>query len=141
MIARSPVLARGTPPETGASIIATPRLASSAAISRVLAGWPLVMSMTSVPLASVGPISAATSATCLLVGTMVMTQSAPAAAALASAAALPPTSATNCAARPGVTSQTVTSKPAFTRLAAIGQPILPMPAKAMLRIAAITSCP
>ena len=130
MMARSPVFARGTPPETGASIIATPRAARSAAISRVLPGWPLVMSMTSVPLASTGAISAATSATCLLVGTMVTTQSAPLAASAGPAAALPPTSVTNFAAWPGRASQTVTSKPAFTRLAAIGQPMLPMPMKA-----------
>src|SRR5688572_21489564 len=43
MMARSPVFARVTSPETGASIMVAPHLASLAAILRVLAGWPLVM--------------------------------------------------------------------------------------------------
>ena len=94
--------------------------------------------MTSAPGASAGAIAAATSATWALVGRMVTTQSASArrlgrvrrgvAADLAGELA---------AARPGTASQTATSKPAFTRFAAIGQPMLPMPTKPTRLMAAL----
>ena len=130
MMANSPDLARGTPPLTGQSIIATPTSARSAAMLRVAPGWPEVMSMNRLPLAMAGFTRAATWATCLEVGRMVITASAPEAASAAPAAAWPPISATKRATRPASVSHTVTSKPFDTRLAAIGQPILPMPMNA-----------
>jgi hypothetical protein len=100
------------------------------------------MSITIMPGFSDGSMASTASPTCLLVGTMITTQSAPAAASAGVAAAFAPVSVAKDAARPGATSHTVTSKPAFTRLAAMGQPILPMPAKAMRFSAAdITSSP
>ena len=98
-------------------------------------GTPEDISMTRVPGRSRGRVCAMTSATWSLVGSIVTMASASAAAS-SGLAADPPTSAANAAARPGSASTAVTSNPARTRLAAIGQPMLPTPTKAIRRMGA-----
>src|SRR5882672_10290000 len=66
--------------------------------------------------------------TCGPAGSMVMTMSPAAAASAALAAGLPP-AATRLSSAPALRSKPVTSWPAFSRLAAIGPPILPRPMK------------
>ena len=71
----SPVTARGTPPETGASTMRTPRAARSAAVLRVSAGSAELISMTSAPEASAAAIPQFSSASATMPpsGSMVTT--------------------------------------------------------------------
>lgn len=61
---------------------------------------------------------------------MVIAQSAPVAAALGEGAALAPASTSDCTARAS-RSNTLSAWPAFSRLRAIGAPMLPSPIKAI----------
>ncbi len=130
MMPSSPGVARATPPLTGQSAIATPRAARRAAISRVRCGAPLVMSTTSAPAASEGSAAAQTCATSLEIGTTVTSTAAPAHASAGVSRARAESSSAKRAARPGAASHAASSWPARARLAAIGQPMLPRPAKA-----------
>ena len=89
MIASSPLRARATPPETGASIIATPAAASRSARLRVTAGTPEVMSMTTQPRLRALSACSTTSLTSVLVGKLVTSTSAPVAGPLVLNRALP----------------------------------------------------
>ncbi|MDT4828418.1 hypothetical protein FQZ97_618020 [compost metagenome] len=130
MIASSPVRARGTPPDTGASTISLPAAATAWASRCVCAGTPELMSTTTLPgrrPANTPWSPPSTCSTMALVGSMVKMMSACAASSAQVAAACPPTSLANCSAWPGTASKTVTAKPACTSRAAMGQPMLPMP--------------
>ena len=91
------------------------------------------MSITTQPRIMAPAASFSTSLTCVLVGKMVISTSAPAATAAAPSPARPPTSAANRAARPLTASATATWNPARTRFAAMGQPMFPMPTKPTVR--------
>ncbi|MNT38711.1 hypothetical protein D3C72_1749180 [compost metagenome] len=130
MMDSSPVRARGTPPDTGASTICPPASATAWASRWVWAGTPELISTTTLPArrpASTPSAPLSTCSTMPLVGSMVTMMSLCAASAAQVAAACPPTSCANLSAWPGTASNTVTAKPACTSRAAIGQPMLPMP--------------
>ena len=126
-------LAPSDPPETGASTNPTPRSRRRAANPAVAAGEIVEQSMTRPPAASPsatpsGPNS--TASTSGVSDTQVTTTSAARAASDGVAASAAP-SATRSAARPGVRFQTVTSKPARRRFAAMAAPMVPSPTNAM----------
>ena len=132
MIASSPVRARGTPPLTGASTSRPPAASTSAASSRVRAGAPLLMSISSAPGRSPastpsGPSS--TAATTSLVGSMVTIRSQPCATARAVAARVAPSSAATSPVNAASASSTCSGKPLPAARAAIGRPIAPRPMK------------
>ena len=91
MMDSSPVWARGTPPDTGASTTWTPRGSSAAASRSVSAGSAELISTTSAPGRSAAPIPQPriASATIAPLGSMVTTMSAAAKSAGAPAVTLP----------------------------------------------------
>ena len=108
MMASSPVAARATPPETGASTRKPPAAITSASNAWVTAGTPELMSMTMQPCfrpASTPSGPRSTSATMALVGSMVITTSLPSASARGVGAVL----AAGCAARKRATASASTS--------------------------------
>ncbi len=134
MMASSPVLARDTPPETGASIRAMPCSAALPARIRVASGTPLDISTMREPCASAenapsGPSS--TAATTALEGSMVTRMSQPSAAAAGVSAARAPIAAAMRCVRAASASCTASRKPAAARRAAIGSPMAPSPMKPM----------
>ena len=124
--------APAVPPETGASRKARP----ASALSLCTVAMSMVeLSIRIAPgaLAAAAPPGASSaSRTCWPAGSMVMTNSAPCAASAAEPAVAPP-SAAKAATASGTTSKPVTWWPdppfAFSRLRAIGRPILPSPMK------------
>ena len=145
MIASSPVFARGTPPETGASIMWLPSSITRSARSCVTDGTPELISITTVPgfmpaITLSSPL-ASTCSTIMLVGSMVITTSDAAASWRSVSGASPPICCTKLFATSRRESFTCTVKPAFTRQAAIGQPMLPTPMKPTLGLSAISRCP
>ena len=102
MMASSPVLARGTPPDTGASTMCAPAAATCSARARVMVGTPELISTTTASLRSpasmpFGP--SRTACTIALVGRIVMMMSEAAASSRFDAATVPPNSLTNSLAR------------------------------------------
>ncbi len=91
MMASSPVLARETPPDTGASIITPPAAATRAASARVSPGAPDVMSTTTVPGFIAGSSPSSATPTAALVGSMDTIRSDPAASCAGVSGTLPPT--------------------------------------------------
>src|SRR6185437_8183380 len=136
MIASSPVFARGTPPDTGASIRSAPNSRTRSASSCVTVGSPELISMTTAPgrnpAISVSSPVASTWRTMALVGSMVMTTSDFAARSRRLSGAKPPTCWTKLSATSRRASLTLSVKPARCRHAAIGQPMLPTPTKPTL---------
>src|SRR5688572_6660417 len=122
--------APAVPPETGASSDGQPRSSAMACDLRALATSMVELSMRSVPGWTTSRSSAQTDRTCSPAGSIVMTASAPARVSVAEAATTTPCSA---AARQEAAdrSKPATRQPAFTRLAAIGPPMLPSPMKAI----------
>ncbi len=123
MIASSPVRARDTPPETGASINTPPALRTVSAIRRVSAGTPELISMTMVRgrKAAQAPVSPCiTRATIVLVGNMVIRISAPWATSAGVSAEVAPISDAKARIRSADTSFTINLYPAAASRAAIG---------------------
>jgi hypothetical protein len=119
-----------TPPETGASIISIPRFSASIATARAVSTSMVEESMKSVPFFAFERIPfdpRYTSRTCCPAGSIVTTMSD--CAASASDFAIAPPAATSASTPFGVTSLPATACPAFTRLRAMGKPILPSPMK------------
>src|SRR5690554_2610044 len=131
-----PAFAPPTPPETGASIKARSFAAAASATAREVSGAMVEESITRVPAgrAASRPSSPRyTASTCLPAGSMVITHSTPWVAALAESAVLAP-SATNVSTAGLDRSKTVTSCPSFSRLEAMGPPMLPRPIKVTFAI-------
>ncbi len=124
-------LAPPTPPDTGASSVATPRAAASACALRALATSMVEQSMNSVPCRAAGTMSFHTESTCSPAGSMVMTMSAFSTVDRALATIWTPSRA-EASRDAGTTSKPSTCSPDLTRLAAIGAPILPRPMKPMV---------
>ena len=101
MMASVPSAARGTPPDTGASMKRTPRSVAPAAIRRDTLGSMVDMSTQSVPFraaASTPPSPVYTDSACGDEGSMVMTRSAVATASAVEPAAVMPADAAACTA-------------------------------------------
>jgi len=133
MIASVPSVARGVPPETGASMKRTPRSCAALATRCDTAGSMVDISTHSVPLraaASTPPSPVYTDSTCGEEGSIVTTTSAVATASAALAAAVMPAAAAAFTAS-GLLSNAVTVKPFFTRFFAMGNPMVPTPMKPM----------
>jgi len=123
--------APASPPETGASRMRRPRSRACFASSCVTSGRMLEKSMTRVPGLAVSktpPGPASTSWTSGESGTMTATTSASWTASPIDAAPLPPCRTRRSTAS-GVRLTPMTSKPASTRWAAIGAPMMPSPTK------------
>ena len=131
-------LAPPTPPETGASSVAMPRAAASACALRALVTSMVEQSMNSVPCRACGAMSFHTDSTCSPAGSMVTTTSAPSTVALALAAIWTPSLA-DASRDAGTTSKPAIWWPAFTRLAAIGAPILPKPINPMVAMPQVSA--
>jgi hypothetical protein len=137
MMLSEPSMARLTPPDTGASSSATPEAARSRASFWVSTGLDELMSSTSAPAARPSRAASRPSIsawrTTLPSGSMVINASAPWAAALADAVAKAegwaPTKSDTAFCE---TSNRRSLKPAPTRRAVIGRPIMPRPMKAMV---------
>jgi hypothetical protein len=129
MMESVPSTAPRSPPETGASSTRKPSAAT--AMARAVCGLIVLMSMTSVPGAALartpsGPSS--TDSTSGESGSIVITASAPATASATLPAARPPAAVSRS--RPGrLRVCPATSNPALTRLAAMGDPMMPRPMK------------
>ncbi len=141
MIASCPVFARGTPPDTGASIITPPSAATFSARAWVCEGTPELISIITVPgfmpAKMLSSPALSTRSTIALVGNMVtITSDAPASCASVSGA-VPPICCTKLFATSCRASATFTVKPALTRQAAIGQPMLPTPTKTTVGLSVI----
>ncbi len=111
MMTMVPSVARGTPPETGASSIFTPLAASPASTRRAVAGELVDRSITTVPGLACAAMPAApsvTSSTCFGIGREVNTTSDAAATAAVEAPAAPPI-AVQAATASGLRSNTVTA--------------------------------
>eukprot|EP01022_Parablepharisma_sp_SALTPOND_P009847 TRINITY_DN14066_c0_g1_i1.p1 TRINITY_DN14066_c0_g1~~TRINITY_DN14066_c0_g1_i1.p1 ORF type:complete len:1308 (-),score=476.92 TRINITY_DN14066_c0_g1_i1:655-4578(-) len=141
MKVRVPAVAPLVPPETGASSISKPPALAAAATLRAASGAMVEQSISRVP----GLAEASTPAsprqsdsTCRLAGSMVMTTSALATAAMESASVLPPTS-TSLSTLALTRSWPLTANPALTRFCAIGKPMLPRPMKTMLALMMLSS--
>ena len=133
---RVPALAPPTPPETGASRNGICLASACSATPRAVSGEMVDESITKVPSgrdASKPSSPRYTASTCLPAGSMVITHSAPLAASWAVSAVFAP-SETSAATASFDRSNTVTSCPAFTRLLAIGPPMLPRPIKVIVAI-------
>src|SRR4029077_10972769 len=126
-------LAPPTPPETGASSAATPRSAAIAWTARALATSIVEQSMKSAPLRAAGSTSAHTERTCSPAGSMGTTISESCVACRAAATISTPSLAAAWR-NAGIRSNPRTRSPAFTRLAAIGAPMLPRPISPMVAI-------
>ncbi len=142
MIASSPVFARGTPPDTGASIMCEPTSFTRSASNCVTDGTPELISITTVPglmpAMIVSSACASTRSTIVLVGSMVITTSDSAASCRSVSGASPPICCTKLFATSRRESLTCTVNPARTRQAAIGHPMLPTPTKPTLGLSAIS---
>ena len=130
---RVPAVAPLTPPDTGASTNKISAAAAAAPTSCAVATSIVLESTTRVPAGICaskpsGPVYKP--ATCLPAGNMLTTTSAPCTAARAESAVLPP-ACSKVAKASGIKSNAVTLWPAFTRLAAIGPPMLPRPINAI----------
>ena len=138
-----PSSAFGREPVTGASRNPAPRSARSrSAIARDADGAMVDMSAarSTITSASAAPSDPnRTSSTCGASGTIVIVSWAPAAAPAGVAATRASCSAANSSARSRVRFHTVTWKPARTRLAAIGRPMIPSPRNAIRSIAAMSA--
>jgi hypothetical protein len=133
MIVSVPSSAFGREPVTGASRKSIPRSASRAAIARLPSAAIVDMSTTRPPspAPSAAPSSPSrTASTSAVSGTIEIVMSAAAAASAGVAATSAPCSDANDSARSRVRFQTVTSKPAPRRFAAIGLPMIPSPRNA-----------
>src|SRR5580700_10133285 len=124
-------LAPPTPPDTGASRVATPFAAAIPCALRALATSMVEQSMNSVPWRACGAISFHTESTCSPAGSMVTTMSAFSTVARALATIWTPSFA-EASRDAGTTSKPEIWWPDFTRLAAIGAPILPKPINPMV---------
>src|SRR6516165_1718943 len=125
-----PPLAPPTPPETGASRDRAPYSPAISCARRALPTSIVDESITSAPLAISGKTSLQTLITCLPAGNIVTKVWASLIASIALCASeIPAFAAAARASSPR--SKPETSKPALTRLAAIGPPILPRPIKAI----------
>src|SRR3990172_7958332 len=125
----APFSAPQVPPVTGASRNLTPRSAQAAATRRASTGDTVLESTSTLPRRRSPTAPCSPHRICSSAGgslTMVMSTSAAAAASRGEAAASAPC-ATNGPTRDAVRFHTVTAKPAFRRLAAIGRPIKPNP--------------
>src|SRR5688572_24274518 len=133
MIASVASAAPRLPPETGASRWPTPRSASHFACSLAICGGIDAMSMNTAPrfILSAAPLVKKTSRTTGPLSRMDRMKSAPATASAGSTATRAPW-ARSGSVFPFVRFQTVTSKPAFIRFAAIGAPMIPVPRNAAL---------
>lgn len=126
-----PALAPPVPPETGASTDRQPCASARAWALRALSTSTVEESISSVPAGSAAASCVQTSTTCRPAGSMVMTTSAPSAAARAEPATVIP-SARAASSEAGTRSKPRTVWPAFTRLAAMGPPMLPRPMNPMV---------
>jgi hypothetical protein len=131
-----PSTARGTAPETGASSIFTPALASRSPTRRVVAGSIVLMSMHTSPdrapsSTPLGPRYAVS--TSGEFGSIVISTPTRRARSAAELAAVAPrwTAPSTASAR---TSYASTRWPPFTRLVSIGSPMFPIPTKPMVVI-------
>ena len=131
MTASSPVTARGTPPDTGASTIRTPNGCRPAASSSVSDGSDELISTSSAPSRRAVPIPqpSIASRTIAPLGSIVTTRPADANASGEAAATAPGCSAANWSCFAASMSRTTSRKPAACRFLAIGQPMLPRPTK------------
>ena len=131
MTASSPVTARGTPPDTGASTIRTPSGCRPAASSSVSDGSDELISTSSAPSRRAAPIPqpSIASRTIAPLGSIVTTRPAGANASGEAAATAPGCSAANWSCFAASMSRTTSRKPAACRFLAIGQPMLPRPTK------------
>ena len=139
MIDSSPVAARSVPPLTGASSMATPLCASVSARRRAANGSIVLMQMTMWPGLAVRTIPcgpAMTASACAVVSTRQIVRSAAAATRSGESATTAPR-ARSGSTFAGSMSCTISGNPCFTRLSAIGRPMLPSPMKPTAR--AITS--
>src|SRR5580698_8756155 len=119
-------LAPPTPPDTGASSVAIPFAAASLCALRALSTSIVEQSMNNVPCRACWTISFHTESTCCPAGSMVTMTSASSTALLVLATIS--TASWAAASREAATrSKPRTRFPAFSRLAAIGPPILPRP--------------
>ena len=136
MIDSVPSIAPRSPPLTGASRQRSPRAAPAAATRRATSGRIELMSMYSVPdraLSTTPSGPSATASTSGESGSIVMTASALRTAAATLPAHRPP-AASRLVADSGRREWPATSKPALTRLAAIGRPMMPRPMNATVRM-------
>jgi hypothetical protein len=132
-----PAWALGEEPVTGASINVRPRSSSASPIESVAVGPIVEQSTNIVPVAACVAAPSSPSRTSRTWGpstTIVMTISAPAPARAGVSAATAPCSSANPRAVDAVRFQTVSSWPARLRLAAIRDPMIPRPRKAILVI-------
>src|SRR5439155_20646519 len=129
MIASVPSVARGTPPDTGASMKRAPRLAAASATRRDTPGSIVDMSMQRRPAptpSSTPPGPRYAASTCDDEGRIVMTSS-PSRAAAADDAARAAPALTAPASADSTTSYATIWWPCLTRFASIGWPIAPIP--------------
>ena len=132
MMVSSPVRARGTPPDTGASTMAMPCAASIAPSCAVPCGSQEPMSMTTLPRgrrAARPPSPVSTCCTTFPSGSIRITASSPGPRAPRLGNACPPVSVATACATSGRTSTSCSAKPAAASRAAIGRPMLPRPTK------------
>jgi hypothetical protein len=131
-----PAMAPPVPPDTGASIIATPLAAAASATLRDVAAAMVLLSITSVPalmLSSRPGLPAPPRnrpSTCALAGSMLMTTSASATVSAADLAIGRP-SAPNFLQASAERSKALSVWPALCRFRAIGPPMLPRPMNAI----------
>src|SRR5712691_11566915 len=129
MIDSSPEAARSVPPLTGASIIATPRVASCSASRRATIGSMVLMQATMCPdlaLRMMPRSPVMTASACPVVSTMQMVRSTLAATPSAESPTVAPR-VRQMSAFAGSMSCTTSEKPCLTRFSAIGPPMFPSP--------------
>ena len=139
MIESCPSTAAGSPPDTGASTASTPRSASAACTSRAVAGAMVDMSITSMPsrTPAITPSSPRiTASTSGESGSMVITTSERSATSRGVVAVSAPAAASSSTAAE-LRLWTTTGKPALTRRAAMGLPMMPRPMKPMRSLMAV----